>query len=41
MGEAYRYILDRLYARGWTAPRAPLKLGKLKLVLIVARCFLA
>ncbi len=41
MGEAYRYILDRLYARGWTAPRAPLKLGKMKLLLIVARCFLA
>ena len=41
MGEAYRYILDRLYARGWKAPRAGLKLGKLKLVLIVARCFLA
>jgi phytoene synthase len=41
MGEAYRYILDRLYARGWKAPRAPLKLGKLKLILIVARCFLA
>ncbi len=41
MGEAYRYILDRLYARGWNAPRAPLKLGKLKLVMIVARCFLA
>jgi phytoene synthase len=41
MGEAYRYILGRLYARGWTAPRAPLKLGKVKLLLIVARCFLA
>ena len=31
MGEAYRYILDRLMARGWAPPRAPLKLGKLKL----------
>ena len=41
MGEAYRHILDRLVARGWTAPRAPLKLGKLKLLMIVARCFLA
>jgi phytoene synthase len=41
MGEAYRYILDRLTARGWKAPRAPLKLGKLKLLMIVARCFLA
>ncbi len=41
MGEAYRHILDRLYARGWTAPRATLKLGKLKLLMIVARCFLA
>jgi presqualene diphosphate synthase len=41
MGEAYRHILHRLYARGWTAPRAPLKLGKMKLLMIVARCFLA
>ncbi|HXT07480.1 MAG TPA: presqualene diphosphate synthase HpnD [Roseiarcus sp.] len=41
MGEAYRHILDRLTARGWKAPRAPLKLGKMRLLLIVARCFLA
>jgi phytoene synthase len=41
MGEAYRYILDRLYARGWKPPREPLKLGKLKLAGIVVRCFLA
>ena len=41
MGEAYHYILDQLLVRGWTAPRAPLKLGKLKLVSIVVRCFLA
>ena len=41
MGEAYSYILAQLYARGWRAPRAPLKLGKLRLLLIVARCFLA
>ena len=40
MGEAYRHILDRLRARGWKAPRAPLKLGRIKLLLIVARCFL-
>ncbi len=41
MGEAYHYILAQLRARGWRAPRAPLKLGKLRLLLIVARCFLA
>ena len=41
MGEAYRHIFERLKARGWTAPRAPLKLGKLRLLAIVARCFLA
>ena len=41
MGEAYRYILDQLLARGWRSPRAPLKLGRLKLVSIVVRCFLA
>jgi squalene synthase HpnD len=40
MGEAYRHILDRLYQRGWTAPRAPLKIGKMKFLMIVARCFL-
>ena len=41
MGEAYRFILGRLYERGWAPPRTPLKLGKAKLILIVARCFLA
>ena len=41
MGEAYRYILGRLYARGWAPPRTKLKLGKTKLILIVARCFVA
>ena len=41
MGEAYRYILDRLYARGWKPPRSALKLGKLKLIAIVARCCLS
>jgi presqualene diphosphate synthase len=40
MGEAYHYILAQLHARGWSAPRAPLKLGKLRLLVIVARCFL-
>ena len=39
MGEAYRHILGRLEARGWAPPRAPLKLSKAKLLLIVARCF--
>jgi phytoene synthase len=41
MGEAYRYILGQLYERGWRAPRAPLKLAKSKLILIVVRCFVA
>jgi squalene synthase HpnD len=40
MGEAYGYIFERLTARGFAPPRAPLKLGKLKLISIVARCFL-
>lgn len=40
MGEAYGYIFERLTARGFAPPRAPLKLGKLKLISIVVRCFL-
>ena len=40
MGEAYGYIFERVTARGFKSPRAPLKLGKLKLLSIVARCFL-
>jgi squalene synthase HpnD len=40
MGEAYGYIFERLMARGFKTPRTKLKLGKVKLLLIVARCFL-
>jgi squalene synthase HpnD len=38
MGESYRLILSRLVARGWEAPRAPVKLRRLSLVWIVLRC---
>ncbi len=41
MGAAYRLILNTMYARGWRAPRAPIKLSKLRLLWIVMRCFLA
>ena len=41
MGEAYSHIFERVTARGFKPPRASLKLGKLKLLMIVARCFLA
>jgi squalene synthase HpnD len=37
MGEAYHIILEKLVARGFTAPRAPVKLPKAKLLLIVLR----
>ncbi len=40
MGEAYGHVFERLSARGFAPRRAPLKLGKLKLIAIVARCFL-
>ena len=40
MGEAYGYIFERLIARGFAPPRAPLRLGKLRLISIVVRCFL-
>ena len=38
MGEAYRLILSRLVARGWEAPRAPIKLRRVSLVWILLRC---
>jgi phytoene synthase len=37
MGAAYRMILARLVARGWQAPRAPIKLRKSQLLLILLR----
>jgi phytoene synthase len=37
MGAAYRAILDRLVARGFASPRAPVRHSKLHLLLIVAR----
>jgi presqualene diphosphate synthase len=40
MGAAYRSILRGLVARGWAAPREPVKLSKPRLVLIVLRHFI-
>ena len=37
MGEAYHIILEKLIARGFVAPRAPVKLPKAQLLLIVLR----
>ena len=37
MGEAYHIILEMLIARGFVAPRAPVKLPKARLILIVLR----
>jgi presqualene diphosphate synthase len=37
MGEAYQVILDALVARGFTAPRARIRLPRLKLIAIVLR----
>jgi presqualene diphosphate synthase len=37
MGEAYHIILEKLIARGFVPPRAPVKLPKAKLLLIVLR----
>ena len=39
MGEAYRSILRRLIARGWAAPRSPVKLGKGQIAQILIRSF--
>ena len=40
MGEAYESILNALVKRGWNAPRARVKLGKPRLVLILLRHFI-
>jgi presqualene diphosphate synthase len=39
MGDAYRAILDKLVARGFAPPRAPVRHSKLHLLFIVARNF--
>ncbi|MGA8079314.1 MAG: squalene synthase HpnD, partial [Xanthobacteraceae bacterium] len=37
MGKAYRLILDQLLARGFASPRPPVRLPRLKILLIVLR----
>jgi presqualene diphosphate synthase len=38
MSAAYRSILSELIARGWTAPRANVKLRRIRLIWILVRC---
>jgi len=40
MAEAYKSILNALVARGWTAPRAPIRLRKSRLAWILLRYFI-
>jgi phytoene synthase len=40
MGQAYRLILDRLIARGFEPPRTPVRLPRVKILLIVLRNFI-
>jgi len=37
MSEAYRLILDRLVARGWSHPRRPIRLPRMRLIWIIIR----
>ena len=37
MGAAYKAILEKLVARGWTAPRTPVKVSKPRLILTILR----
>src|SRR5437763_601231 len=37
MGAAYKAILAKLVARGWSAPRAPVKVSKPRLILTILR----
>jgi phytoene synthase len=37
MGKVYRAILDQLVARGWAAPRSPVRVGRLHLLRIVVQ----
>lgn len=39
MAEAYGYLLDQLEARGWQEPRLPVKLSKLRVLGVIARCY--
>jgi phytoene synthase len=39
MAEAYRSILARVVARGWSAPRAAVKLRRSRLIWILFKCF--
>jgi squalene synthase HpnD/squalene synthase HpnC len=41
MAEAYRRILSRLIARGWSPPRTPVKLGKGQIAQILIRSFVS
>ena len=40
MADAYQMILSQLVARGWSAPRAPIKLPRSRLLWILARGFI-
>src|SRR5262249_9768051 len=37
MGKAYRLILDKLVARGWSPPRRPIRLPRARLLWIIMR----
>ncbi len=37
MAQAYRLILDRLVARGWSSPRHPIRLPRMRLAWIILR----
>ena len=37
MAEVYKVKLDQLTARGWSSPRKPLKIGRVRLLWILAR----
>jgi phytoene synthase len=37
MAEAYRLILDRLVARGWSSPRRPIRIPRARLLWIIVR----
>ena len=37
MAEAYRLILDRLVARGWSHPRRPIRIPRARLLWIIVR----
>jgi len=41
MGEAYKYYLRALSARGWLPPRARIRIGKARILWLLVRCFVA